>query len=186
VATTTKTERTRSRLLAVALELFARQGYDATTVAQIAAAAGVTEMTFYRHFGSKDQVLINDPYDPLIALAIGEQPTDLPPLDRVIRGIRLAWRRLPITDDQPIRERIAIVADTPGLAAAMRAGTDATESAITGRLIADGTDRFEAQVAAAAAMTALMVGLMHWATGPGGSLSDAVERSLDVLERNHV
>ena len=47
-------ERTRARLLAAALDLFARQGYERTTVAQIAAAAGVTEMTFYRHFGSKE------------------------------------------------------------------------------------------------------------------------------------
>ena len=75
-APTVRTERTRARLLAAALDLFARQGYDRTTVAEIAAAAGVTEMTFYRHFGSKDQLLLDDPYDPLIASAIGHQPAD--------------------------------------------------------------------------------------------------------------
>ena len=63
----TKTARTRAALMAAAFELFARQGYEQTTVAQIAEAAGVTEMTFYRHFGSKDQLLVDDPYDPLIA-----------------------------------------------------------------------------------------------------------------------
>jgi AcrR family transcriptional regulator len=94
-----RTERTRARMLVAAFELFGRQGYEQTTVAQIAAAAGVTEMTFYRHFGSKVQLLIDDPYDPLIAAAIAEQPRNLPPLARTVRGIRLAWRRLPITDD---------------------------------------------------------------------------------------
>ena len=48
-----KAERTRARILTAAMDLFTRGGYEKTTVAQIAAAAGVTEMTFYRHFGSK-------------------------------------------------------------------------------------------------------------------------------------
>ncbi len=52
-----RAERTRRRLLAAGLELFAERGYDATTVAQIAAAAGVTEMTFFRHFAGKREVL---------------------------------------------------------------------------------------------------------------------------------
>lgn len=73
-----RTQRTRARLQTAALELFARQGYEATTVAQIAAAAGVTEMTFYRHFGTKDQLLLDDPYDPLMAGAVAAQPPGLP------------------------------------------------------------------------------------------------------------
>ncbi|MGI8625513.1 MAG: helix-turn-helix domain-containing protein, partial [Geodermatophilaceae bacterium] len=48
--------RTRERLSDAALDLFGVHGYDATTVAQIAAAAGVTEMTFFRHFRSKADV----------------------------------------------------------------------------------------------------------------------------------
>ena len=173
-APSSKTERTRARLLAAAFELFARQGYEQTTVAQIAAAAGVTEMTFYRHFGSKVQLLIDDPYDPLIAQAIGEQPPGLPPLVRAVRGIRLAWRRLPITDDGPVRERVAIVASTPSLLPAMRASTAATETAIAEQLVADGADATDAAVAAAAAMAALMTGLMRWAVTDGGS---SVQRS---------
>ena len=51
---TSRTLRTRERILAVALDLFERQGYRATTVAQIADAAGVTSMTFFRHVPTKD------------------------------------------------------------------------------------------------------------------------------------
>jgi AcrR family transcriptional regulator len=176
-----RTERTRARMLVAAFELFGRQGYEQTTVAQIAAAAGVTEMTFYRHFGSKVQLLIDDPYDPLIAAAIAEQPRNLPPLARTVRGIRLAWRRLPITDDEPVRERVAIVASTPSLLPALRASTAASEQAISEQLVADGSDPTEAAVAAAAAMAALTTGLTRWAVDGGGALSAAVERSLDVL-----
>jgi len=177
-----RTEKTRARLLAAGFELFAEKGYEQTRISDIAAAAGVTEMTFYRHFGSKDQLLIDDPYDPLIASAIGEQPAGLRPLARAVRGIRWAWRRLPITDDAPIRQRVAIVASTPTLLPTLRASSAATERAIADQLVADGADLTDATVAAAAAMAALMAGLTSWAVTDSGSLGDAVERSLDVLE----
>lgn len=183
--TTGRTARTRARLLAAALDLFARQGYDRTTVAEIAAAAGVTEMTFYRHFGSKDQLLLEDPYDPLIAGAIAHQPIDLPPLLRAVRGIRAAWRGMPVTQEGDVRERIAIVAATPSLAAGVRAGTAATEVAITTELVAGGADPAEAAIAAAAVMAALMTTLLQWGTAGSGSLSIAIERALDVLEAGH-
>lgn len=177
-----RTARTRARLLAAALDLFTHQGYDRTTVAEIAAAAGVTEMTFYRHFGSKDQLLLDDPYDPLIAASIGDQPTGLPALSRAVRGIRVAWRGLPITEEEQVRERLAIVAATPGLSAAVRGNTAATEAAIVAELVAGGADRDTSAIAAAAVMAALMTALLQWAAAGDGSLSAAIERALDVLE----
>src|SRR5665648_542403 len=100
--TTPRAERTRARLQACALELFTAQGYDATTVEQIATAAGVSHMTFFRHFPTKESVLLEDPYDPLIGEAVRTQPTDLPPLERVRRDrglqARGPGRRLPGRD----------------------------------------------------------------------------------------
>ena len=71
-----RADRTRERLLTAALELFAERGYDATTAGEIAARAGVTEMTFFRHFPSKASLLVDDPYDPLIGAAIHRQPSN--------------------------------------------------------------------------------------------------------------
>ena len=182
-AAPSKIQRTRARILTAAIDLFTRAGYEKTTVAQIAAAAGVTEMTFYRHFGSKDQLLVDDPYDPLIVAAIAAQPRTLPPLQRAARGVRSAWRNLPITDEEPVRERLAIVAATPRLMPAVRGGTAATETAIADQLTRDGADATDAAVAAAAVMAALMTGLLRWASvGDGARLSAAIERSLDVVE----
>lgn len=62
-STTSRRALTRTRLSDVALELFERQGFEQTTVAQIAAGAGVSEMTFFRHFSAKHRVLFDDPYD---------------------------------------------------------------------------------------------------------------------------
>ena len=103
-------------------------------------------------------------------------------LARAVRGIRMAWRRLPIGDGEPVRERVAIAAATPSLLPALRASTAATENAIAKQLVADGADPTAAAIAAAAAMAALMTGLMRWAVADGGALGAAIERSLDVLE----
>ncbi len=55
--------RTRAAIRAAALELISRQGYQATTVAQIADAAGVSHTTLFRYFESKEQVIIADDLD---------------------------------------------------------------------------------------------------------------------------
>lgn len=57
----TKSDRTRRILGAVALELFDRYGYDEVSVGQIAAKAGVSRRTFFRHFASKDEVIFGRP-----------------------------------------------------------------------------------------------------------------------------
>jgi AcrR family transcriptional regulator len=56
----TRTERTREALRQAALDRFLADGFDSTTIAQIADDAGVTVRTFYRHFASKDEVLFAD------------------------------------------------------------------------------------------------------------------------------
>lgn len=75
---------TRERLQAVALQRFASHGYDQTTVAEIAAAAEVTERTFFRHFADKPEVLFagQDGFlamftDPIVAAPEGTPPFDL-------------------------------------------------------------------------------------------------------------
>lgn len=89
-----RAERTRRRLTECAVRLFAEQGYDATTVTQIAAAAGVSHMTFFRHFPSKEDVIVGDPYDPVIAQAVAAQPTALPPFERARAGLRVGWAQV--------------------------------------------------------------------------------------------
>ena len=112
----TRASRTHAALLRAALELFEERGYDATTAASIADRAGVTEMTFFRHFASKDAVLVDDPYDPLIAEAIARQPRALPPLAAAVAGVDEAWRALPGPAATDVRERLRVVSRTPSLA----------------------------------------------------------------------
>jgi AcrR family transcriptional regulator len=177
-----KTERTRERLLAAALELFASQGYHETTVTQIADRAGVSEMTFFRHFPSKEDSLLADPYDPLIAAAVAEQPRDWDVLRRVVRGVRVAWHAVPEPDSSQVRLRVRIAAQTPSLRAAIWRNTEATEQVMVAALEADGADRLAARAASAAVLAAMTAALLEWAARDDGDLGPMVERVLDLFE----
>ena len=177
-----KRERTLAALVEAGLDLFEKQGYEATTVAQIARAAGVTEMTFFRYFPAKEHLLLDDPYDPVLTAAIAAEPTELAPFLRAVRGIRAAWRALPEPEAPIIRRRIRVAARTPALRGAVWRSTGNTELAIVEQLVADGASPETARVAAASVLAALVAGLLSWADGEHGTLSDAIERALDVIE----
>ena len=69
----------RRRLQQAALELFRERGYEATTTAEIAARAGVTERTFFRHFADKREVLFEGPeiLNRSLTAAIAAAPKNL-------------------------------------------------------------------------------------------------------------
>ncbi len=79
----------RQRLAVAALDLFAEQGYDETTVAQIAERAGLTRSTFFRHFGDKREILTagQEMLSLLLAEGIAGAPEDATPLDAVAAGL---------------------------------------------------------------------------------------------------
>jgi AcrR family transcriptional regulator len=176
-----KSERTKERLTTAALDLFASQGYHETTVAQIAARAGVSEMTFFRHFPSKEESLLADPYDPLIAAAVAQQPREWGAFRRVVHGVRAAWQALPEPDSTRVRLRVRIAAETPSLRAAIWRNTEATEQVIVTSLQAQGTDRLAARAASAAVLAAITAALLEWAANDDGELGPMVDRVLGLL-----
>ena len=176
-----KSASTRARLQREALRLFADRGYDETTVADISAAAGVTQMTFFRYFPAKELVVVDDPYDPAIAQAVAAQPADLPVVERVRRGLLAAWEQLEDADDAEFRLRLRIGAGHRGLRARMRENNVRTEAAIAAALT--GVPAFDAVVAAAAVIGALTAALLEWANDPdAGPMGDAVTAALALLE----
>jgi len=176
-----KAEQTRAALLTAALELFDERGYDATTVAAIADRAGVTEMTFFRHFPSKDAVLLADPYDPLIADAIRHEPASLAPLAAAIGGVAAAWTAVPAPVSSEVRERLRIVSRTPSLRGALARNSAVTEAAIAVALVDRGASPTEARIAAAATLGALSAALLDWADGEDPDLGSAINAALHVL-----
>ncbi|WP_370072290.1 helix-turn-helix domain-containing protein [Streptacidiphilus sp. MAP5-3] len=74
--------RTHQALVEAAARLFQERGFEATTVRDIAAEAGVGERTFFRYFPSKESLVLQQVRDliPLLAAGICERPADEPPL----------------------------------------------------------------------------------------------------------
>jgi AcrR family transcriptional regulator len=177
----TKAERTRALLLRAALELFEERGYDSTTAAAIAERAGVTEMTFFRYFPSKDSVLVADPYDPLIAEAIIRQPAYVSPIAAAIGAIAEGWKAVPPPASSEVRDRLRIVSRTPSLRGAIARNNAATEAAISGALVTRGASASDARIAAAATMGALTAALLDWADGDEPDLGTAIDAALRVL-----
>lgn len=124
----------RERLVIAAVDLFAEQGYDATTVAQIAERAGITRSTFFRHFPDKREVLVagQEAMSRLLAEGIADAPADSTPLAAVALGLaRAASMFGPLNHELAPRLQAVIAANTElqdrdalksvGLAAAMTA-----------------------------------------------------------------
>src|ERR1700684_1967037 len=82
----------RERLVVAAVDLFTEQGYDATTVAQIAERAGITRSTFFRYFSDKREVLVagQETLSRLLAEGIAEAPAGASPLEAVAGGLARA------------------------------------------------------------------------------------------------
>lgn len=99
----TKRDRTREELRRCALARFARDGFDNANVADIAAAAGVTERTFYRHFPTKESVLFEDFASRLgwFRAALAVRPRSEPLLD----SVRVAIQSYP--DDREVVRQVA-------------------------------------------------------------------------------
>ncbi|MGW2649952.1 TetR family transcriptional regulator [Streptomyces sp. NPDC001393] len=83
---------TRGALLHTAARMFAEHGYQSTTVKDIAAAAGVTERTFFRYFPSKEDLVFAEIQDllPLLRREIPRRPADETPLTAVLNGLLAA------------------------------------------------------------------------------------------------
>jgi AcrR family transcriptional regulator len=174
---------TIQKLQDTALDLFLDHGYDNVTVDQIASAAGVSHMTFFRHFPSKESVVVSDPYDPLIAEAVSVQSEDLRALERVRRGLVEVSSAMGDSVDATTRSRIRIGVSHPKLRAAMWENTRVTEDLLTSVLVASGEPEFEARVVVGACLGAVMAALVDWARDDAGeSLGTRIRRALELLE----
>jgi len=156
------------RLVVAAVDLFTEQGYDATTVAEIAERAGVTKSTFFRHFSDKRELLVagQETLSRLLAEGIAEAPADASPLEAVAAGLERASGEMgPANRELGPRLKAAVAASTElqerdalksvGLAAAM------TEALVV-RGVADPL----AHLAAELGVLAFKRGYARWSEAP--------------------
>src|SRR5712692_10233594 len=73
-----KKQKTRESIQRTALRLFEKQGYEETTIEQIAAAVEISPSTFFNYFPTKEDVVLYDAYDPMLAKLLLERPAGEP------------------------------------------------------------------------------------------------------------
>ncbi len=114
-----KRARTFTTIQQQALRLFREQGYNETTVEQIAEAAEVSPSTFFRYFPTKEDVVVRDLYDAMIEEVVRQQPAELTPLQVVRRAFQAVFKQLSAADMAELWERQALARAVPELRAAM-------------------------------------------------------------------
>jgi AcrR family transcriptional regulator len=175
-------DRTRQALAEAAIELFATQGYGATTVEQIANLAAVSPRTFFRHFESKEDVLL--PFDEPIAAApaIRSQPLSMTDLE-ALRAALVATA----PTNEPAVARIRMLREALSSSAALR-GRDfdqrnlseqAMARALADRRQLDEPDP-EARLAAIIGFAVLRTAMDHWLDLPDPTpLAPLIEAAFD-------
>lgn len=158
-----RSEQTRALLQAVAIQLFEERGFDEVTVEEIARQAGVSHMTFYRHFATKESVVFDDPFDPVIGELVADQDKSLTAFERARRGMVEGLAMLDANDDYEIRRRVRLATENSTLRARILENNLRTEDVIVEALELNGTSGLEARVVAGAILGAVTSALTEWA-----------------------
>jgi AcrR family transcriptional regulator len=171
------------RLREAALELYVEQGYDETTVAEIAERAGVTARTFFRHFADKREVLFrgSEFLSEGMVAAVHQAPAEASPLDAVTRALDAAAAKLGV-DHSYAKRRMSVIHANPELMERELIKMAGLGNALTAALVERGTDPTEARLAAEAGIAVFRTGFDRWVAGPRrGDLVTLLADSMDRL-----
>jgi AcrR family transcriptional regulator len=173
----------RDRLIRAALDLFAEQGYDSTTVAQIAERAGLTRSTFFRHFPDKRDVLLAGQHtlSRRFEQGIASAPPDAPPLQAVAAGLDAALAAFAERREFSIKME-AVVAANAELQEGVSLKQAGFAGAISDALRQRGVPEMTARLAAEMGVVAFRTAHARW-TAPGNrkEIGELGREALDEL-----
>lgn len=153
---------TRDHIRTCALRLFADRGYDATTVEQIAEAAGVSHMTVFRYFPTKENIALSDSYDPLLIERLQQTPATMPLTERIRTALLGGLRQVYETDRDALLAQNQLIIATPALRERLWADQLATQQLILGALHGPNPD-LQTKVTVAACLAAVTTAVITWA-----------------------
>lgn len=149
------------------MRLFAERGYDATTVTDVAEAAGVSPMTVYRHFPTKEDLVLVDQHRQLVAERIAASSAGQPLVRRIGNALIDSATTL-AGDERFLLARLQLMITTPALRAKHLDSHYALQQTIVDALgPADPDAAFHAQAAASACLAAMHTALVRWAEDDG-------------------
>ncbi|MFE7900728.1 TetR/AcrR family transcriptional regulator [Streptomyces sp. NPDC057424] len=182
--------KTRIAIRDATYALIKEQGYDATTVEQIAERAEVSPSTVFRYFPTKEDIVLTDEYDPLVEDLLRARPRDEPVLESlrwsIRQGMTMALADTADSEQDEMILRIRLMVEVPALRARML-----ESMSVTGRLLcralAERTgrdeDELEVRVYAMGLMGALLEAMIYWVERDfRDDLPELVDRTLDTLK----
>lgn len=190
-----KKEKTRLALLDAALELFLEQGYDSTTVDQIAGSVDVSARTFFRYFANKEHLVFwfHDHGEEVMQAVLDERPADEAPFTSLGHALRAVLRDMEDStpeDGERFLKMHRLLEENPALVGKSVARASETErrlaAAIALRMGVDPAKDQRPQLVVAFAMATLRVGF-ECHDGPVTDLSEVVRRmeaTLDLAEQS--
>jgi AcrR family transcriptional regulator len=174
----------RGRLEQAALALYGEHGFENTTVAEIAARAGLTERTFFRHYADKREVLFAgaDLLQELLVSNVAAAPDSIAPIDAVGAALEAAGALLQQRRDYA-RQRQAIIAANAELQERELIKLASLASAIAGTLRRRGVSDAAAGLAAEAGIAVFKIAFERWVQATNQrDLPELIRDSLDELK----
>ena len=158
----------RGRLAQAAMTLYAEQGFEQTTVAEIAARAGLTERTFFRHFADKREVLFYgmDIARDLLTRTIAEAPASATPMEAIgaaLQALAAVFQENP----ERVRLRNAVVSANAELRERELSKLEAFAAAVAGALRDRGIPELTASLAAETGIAVFKVAFARWISERG-------------------
>ncbi len=175
---------TSERLMLAALDLFEEQGYEKTTVIEIAERAGLTKSTFFRHFPDKREVLFGgDSVAGLLVGAIAAAPAVATPLEAVAHALdALGAEVFTLARRELVARRRAAIAAAPELQEREALKGLGLTAAMTDALARRGVPDLTACVAAQLGAVASRIAFDLWSERPDGEeFGTAARRTLGEL-----
>ncbi len=180
-----KKQKTREAIQRAALRLFLKQGYEETTIEQIAAAVEISPSTFFNYFPTKEEVVMMDAYDPLTVAMFLERPKH-EALSVSIRRVLEALAGILERDRELILTRGRLMWSVPALRARIWDEMERTQDFFV-PLLAERTGRdpddFDLRVTARIVVGAVYEASLQWMKRDGrDDLVELVNRALDVVD----
>jgi AcrR family transcriptional regulator len=179
-----KKERTRRVIQAEALRLFTEQGFEATTIEEIAAAADVAPRTFFRYFPTKEDVVFWPVYRPLLAGLMAARPHESAVralFHAIVDGLSAFYDQ----DRERVLDRLKLAFRTPALHPRLRqeqATTAQAMAAVLAQRLGMSPDKLEVRAMAAAVAAALWVAVEEWqAVDDQVELGPLIQRALNTV-----
>jgi len=177
--------KTRRTIRAAAFSRFAAQGYEGTTVDQIAADAEVSPSTFFRYFPTKEDLIITDDYDPIMEAELRSRPAEESILESLLKAMILPLQTILAEERDEMLMRVQLLLVNPAVRARSLVELNRSRDMLL-RVFAERTGRPQQDLALRVQIAAMLAAssetVEYWAEHDGEEdLIELLEQALNAV-----